>query len=206
MILFATAALALLLIPGPVVLYTLARSISQGRSAGLVSVLSASVGDMVHVLAAAIGISALLMTSATAFTVVKYLGAAYLFYLGVRTLLRSGKGSAVDSIQCVNLSQVFSQGLVVSILNPKTALFFLAFLPQFVDPALGNISLQILILGATFVLLGIATNSGYALASSAASSWLKTKQHFESGQRFFAGGVYIALGLLTAVSGSEKAK
>jgi threonine/homoserine/homoserine lactone efflux protein len=201
---FAASALVLLLIPGPVVMYTLARSISQGRSAGLVSVLAAGLGDFCHVLAATVGLSAILMTSATAFNVVRYAGAAYLVYIGVRTLLAKESKEDATSVQATSLKRVFSQGVVVSVLNPKTALFFLAFLPQFVDPARGAAWLQILTLGVLFVTMGIITNSIYALVSSAASTWLKANRGFQRWQKYVAGGTYVALGVAAAFAGGEK--
>ncbi|MCG8352775.1 MAG: LysE family translocator [Chloroflexales bacterium] len=203
--LFATTALVLLLIPGPVVLYTLARSINQGRRAGLISVVAVGVGDFCHVLMATAGLSAILLTSATAFNLVKYAGAAYLIYLGIRTLRTRDKAANVEHIVAASLSRIFSQGLIVSVLNPKTALFFLAFLPQFVDYSQGNAIIQILTLGTLFVLMGMATNSVYALASATASSWIKGNRAFQRGQKYFAGGAYIVLGVATAVSGSNKA-
>ncbi len=132
---FITAAMALLLIPGPVVLYTVARSINQGRRAGFVSVLAAGIGDLCHVIAATLGLSAILLSSALAFSIVKYAGAAYLIYLGVRTLMTRPDPDQQISAPPQRLMRIFSQGIVVSVLNPKTALFFLAFLPQFVQPS-----------------------------------------------------------------------
>ncbi|HSD83688.1 MAG TPA: LysE family translocator, partial [Anaerolineae bacterium] len=139
---FLLAALILLLTPGPAVLYIVARSLDQGRLAGLVSVLSIEVGNSVHVLAAALGLSALLLSSALAFSVVKYLGAAYLIYLGLRRLLSRDAAQPTATLQRQSLRRIFRQGVVVAVLNPKTALFFLAFLPQFVDPARGSAAAQ----------------------------------------------------------------
>ena len=133
LVLFVSAVLVLLAIPGPAVLYILGRSIGQGRSAGLVSALGIGVGTLVHVAAAAVGLSALLVSSATAFGVVKYLGAAYLIYLGVQKLRRDESFEASGDEARSKLSRVFGQGIVVNVLNPKTAIFFFAFLPQFVD-------------------------------------------------------------------------
>lgn len=133
--LFALASLALLAIPGPVVLYTVARSIQGGRRAGFASCGGVALGDFVHVLAAAVGLSALLLSSALAFQVVKFAGAAYLIYLGIKTLLDRSGDAGLPEAAPRPLPQVFRQGIVVAALNPKTALFFLAFLPQFVDPA-----------------------------------------------------------------------
>jgi threonine/homoserine/homoserine lactone efflux protein len=203
-VLFLIAALTLLLIPGPVVLYTVARSIHQGRRAGFVSVLAAGIGDFCHVIGATLGLSALLLSSALAFNVVKYAGAIYLVYLGIRTLLSREEAHHGTMIQPLRLSRVFTQGLVVSVLNPKTALFFLAFLPQFVHPVQGAAAAQILLFGTLFVALGVCTNSIYALLAGTAGNWLKGNRHFARTQRYVSGGVYIALGLTTALTGTEK--
>lgn len=138
-LIFIAASLALLLVPGPAVLYITARSVDQGRMAGLVSVLGVHLGTVVHVLAAAIGLSALVLTSALAFTIVKYAGAAYLIYLGLRRIF-GDNGDETHTLKRESLNRIFWEGVVVNILNPKTALFFLAFLPQFVDPARGMIA------------------------------------------------------------------
>ncbi len=204
--LFLVAAIALLLIPGPVVLYTVARSVAQGRRAGFVSVVAAGIGDFCHVAAATLGLSALLLSSALAFGVVKYAGAAYLIYLGIRTLAASDDHAQHLAVAPQHLGRIFSQGLVVSVLNPKTALFFLAFLPQFVDPARGSASRQILLFGALFVGLGICTNGMYALLAGTAGAWLKGNRAFARGQRYFAGGIYIVLGLTTALTGAERSR
>ncbi len=145
----------LLAIPGPAVLYVTSRTIGLGRSAGLVSALGIGVGTLVHVAAAAVGLSALLMSSAAAFSAVKYLGAAYLIYLGVQKLRREEYLDPSQEAPRVKLSRVFGQGIIVNILNPKTALFFFAFLPQFVDASRGNVALQILFLGTLFAGMGV---------------------------------------------------
>ena len=197
---FLLAALVLLLTPGPAVLYIVARSLDQGRLAGLVSVLSIEVGNSFHVLAAALGLSAILVSSATAFTVVKYLGAAYLIYLGLRRLLARDQVHPAASLQRQSLRRIFSQGVLVAILNPKTALFFFAFLPQFVDPAQGSVTVQLLTLGGLFVLMAIVTDSLYALLAGAAGQWLKTTRSFGLAERYVVGSVYIGLGLTAALA------
>ena len=135
LVIFITATLALLLAPGPAVLYIVARSLEQGRMAGFVSTLGVGLASIIHVVFAALGLSALLMQSALAFSVVKYLGAAYLIYLGARTLMGKAQASDLQAVRTMKRSEIFTQGFVVNLLNPKTALFFLAFLPQFVNPA-----------------------------------------------------------------------
>ena len=169
---FITATLALLLVPGPAVLYVVARSLEQGRTAGFVSTLGIGLASVAHVVFAALGLSALLMQSALAFSVVKYLGAAYLIYLGIRTLTSKAQASRTQAVQTMKYSQIFSQGFIVNLLNPKTALFFLAFLPQFVDPARGSVVLQIILLGMIFVGLAILSDSLYAFVAGTARQLL----------------------------------
>ena len=198
--LFLLAALILLLTPGPAVLYIIARGMDQGRLAGFVSVLSIETGNSVHVLGATLGLSAILLSSALAFAVVKYLGAAYLIYLGVRRLLARTQGHEIASVQRQSLRRIYSQGVLVATLNPKTALFFLAFLPQFVDPSAGSVTLQLLTLGGLFVMMAIVTDSMYALLASTAGDWLKRNQTFLRADRYIVGSVYIGLGLTAALT------
>lgn len=201
---FMGAALALLLIPGPAVLYITARSASQGRVAGLVSVLAIETANFMQAVAAALGLSAILLSSALAFDVVKYLGAAYLIYLGIRKLMASDNGTKGEEVKQESLSRIYWQGFAVNILNPKTALFFFAFLPQFVDPTKGTVLGQNLLLGAIFVGMAIITDSMYALLASSLAGKLSGNQRFQKGQRYFAGLVYIGLGITTALTGPSK--
>ena len=204
--LFVVAALVLLVVPGPSVLYIVARSIEGGRTAGLVSVLGVQTGAMVHIAFAAVGLSAILASSALAFSVVKWFGAAYLVWLGLRQIFGRDEGNKDVTVEPARLSRVFSQGVIVNILNPKTALFFLAFLPQFVDPARGAAWTQILLLGATFVILALCSDGLYALLSGTAGGWLRRRMQgatFRRGQRFVSGGILIALGAVAAVSGKD---
>ena len=201
---FMGAALALLLIPGPAVLYITARSASQGRVAGLVSVLAIESANFIQAVAAALGLSAILLSSALAFDVVKYLGAAYLIYLGIRKLLTSDNKTEDQAIKQESLARIYWQGFAINILNPKTALFFFAFLPQFVDPAKGNVTAQTLLLGAIFVGLALITDSMYALVASSLAGRLAGNKRFQRGQRYFAGLVYVGLGITTALTGSKK--
>ena len=204
LILFMSAALALLLVPGPAVLYITARSASQGRLAGLVSVFAIETANLLQALAAALGLSAILLSSALAFDMVKYLGAAYLVYLGIRKLMASETELEKEAIQRESLARIYWQGLVVNMLNPKTALFFFAFLPQFVDPARGSVTAQTVLLGSIFVGLGILTDSMYALLASSLAGKLTANRGFQKGQRYFAGLVYVGLGITTALTGSRK--
>jgi len=202
--LFLLAALALLLFPGPAVLYITTRSVAHGRRAGLAAVLGIELGSLTHAVAAALGLSALLMTSALAFSVVKYLGATYLIYLGVRTLLAREGPHRASSLVSKRFSHLFAQGFFVSLLNPKTALFFYAFLPQFVDPSSGAVVEQILVLGVLFVLLASCTDSLYALAGSVVGQWLSRNTRFQQIQRYVTGSVYLGLGLTAAAVGSQE--
>jgi len=204
--LFVAAALALLLVPGPAVIYVVTRSVDQGRPAGLASVLGVGIGSLVHIAFAAVGLSALLASSAAAFGVVKWLGAAYLIWLGLQRLLTRGE-DAPAAVEPDHLSRIFLQGVVVNVLNPKTALFFLAFLPQFVDPSRGPVWIQVSVLGLTLASLGLLTDGLYALLGGTAADWLRQRSESVSlrrMRRYVPGGVYIALGVVTVVSGSGK--
>jgi threonine/homoserine/homoserine lactone efflux protein len=198
--LFVMASLVLLLTPGPAVLYIVARSIEQGKAAGLVSVLGIHLGTIVHITAAAIGLSALIVSSALAFAVVKYLGAAYLVWIGIRTLLARDPHPEAPAVPAEPLARVFRDGFVVNLFNPKTAIFFLAFLPQFVDPARGALHWQILILGLTFMVLGMISDGIFALIAGAAGDFLRRNRRFLRLQRWFAGTSFIGLGVTAALA------
>ena len=202
--LFLGATLALLLVPGPAVLYITARSANQGRLAGLVSVLAIETANFLQAVAATLGLSAILLSSALAFDVVKYLGAAYLIYLGIRKLLTREEETENGDVKPESLSRIYWQGFMINLLNPKTALFYFAFLPQFVDPAKGNVTLQTLFLGAIFVGMAFITDSMYALLASSLSERLRGNRQYQKGQRYFAGLVYVGLGITTALTGSKK--
>lgn len=202
--LFLLASLGLLLIPGPAVLYVVTRSASQGKRAGLASVAGVELASLTHSIAAAFGLSALLLTSALAFSVVKYLGAAYLIFLGIRTLLARDESQHVSALTPKSSSQLFSQGFLVNLLNPKTALWFYAFLPQFVNPARGTVVTQILLLGILFVLLASCTDSLYALLGSTVGQWLFRNVRFQQVRKYVTGSIYIILGVTAAFAGSEK--
>lgn len=199
---FVVAALALLAVPGPAVLYIVTRSIHQGKRAGLVSVLGIHLGTLVHITAATAGLSALLVSSASAFTAVKLAGAAYLIGLGLWTLLSRAPAAEITLGRERRLRRVFAQGVVVNVLNPKTALFFLAFLPQFVDPDRGHASLQIALLGSTFAALGMVTDSIWAIGAGSAGDVLRRSRRFARVQRYVSGSVFVGLGVVTALAGS----
>lgn len=201
--LFAAAALALLVVPGPAVLYIVTRSIDQGRRAGLASVAGIHTGSVVHVAAAAVGVSAVLATSAAAFTAVKLAGAAYLIVVGVQKLRRTRRdtaGAPVEPPRPVRLRRAYGQGVVVNVLNPKTALFFLAFLPQFVDPKRGSVTGQVVVLGLTFIALGLMSDGTYALAAGALGERLRRSARFARARDRFSGVVYIGLGVTAALT------
>jgi threonine/homoserine/homoserine lactone efflux protein len=206
--LFVAAALALLLVPGPAVIYVVARSVEGGRLTGLVSVLGVELGTLLHVVFAAAGLSAIVVSSAVAFSVVKCLGAAYLVWLGLRQILGrdGGDQEAPLSRSGENRLRVFSQSVLVQVLNPKVALFFLAFLPQFVDPSRSAAWTQVVVLGTTLATLGLFTDGLYALLGGTAGEWIR-KQRAGAGlrraRRFVTGGVYIALGAVAAISGKD---
>lgn len=204
LVVFLLAGLGILLIPGPAVLYIVTRSIAQGRRAGLASVGGIETANLVHLVAAALGLSALLMTSALVFSVVKYLGAAYLITLGVRTLLTRTQHTMLSTSTAQKLSRLYTNGLLVNLLSPKAALFYYAFLPQFVDPARGSVVEQLLVLGITFAVLASCTDSLYALLGATIGMVFRRSARFQQASRYVTGGIYIVLGLATAVTGSEK--
>ncbi|MFT4036532.1 MAG: LysE family translocator [Thermomicrobiales bacterium] len=196
------ASLALALVPGPAVLYIVTRSVDQGRRAGLTSAGGIATGGLVHVAGAAMGLSMLLASSALAFSAVKYIGAAYLIFLGLRTLLTSPPAVTADAAPRHTLRRLYTQGAVVQAFNPKVALFFLAFLPQFIDPHRGSVVAQSLILGLMFTLVELCTDSTYALVAGTLGGWLRQTRAFAATQRYLAGSVFVALGLTTALTGN----
>ena len=201
---FVAAALALLLVPGPAVLYIVAQSIEHGRTAGLVSMLGIQVGGLVHVAAAALGLSALLVQSSVAFNVVKFAGAAYLVFLGLRKLFTRERFETTGERPPRRLDRLFAQGIVVNILNPKTALFFFAFLPQFVSVEEGSVGLQIAVLGLLFILIAMVSDGLYALAAGTASEWLRGSRVFLRAERWVSGTVLVLLGVTAALSGPQR--
>jgi threonine/homoserine/homoserine lactone efflux protein len=206
LVLFVSASIVFLVIPGPAVFYVVGRSIGQGRAAGLVSVLGIHVGTLIHVAAAAVGLSALLASSAAAFAVVKYMGAAYLIYLGVQKLRNEESLDVSREASGVKLRRIFVQGVVVNVLNPKTALFFLAFLPQFVDPARGNVVGQILFLGILLTAMGLTSDTLWALSAGTVAHLLRGNPRWMRPQRYVSGGMLISLGVASAFAGSSSKK
>ena len=197
--LFIATALALLAIPGPAVLYVVGRSIDQGRTAGLASVLGITTGTIVHITAATVGLSSLILASKVAFDAVRYVGAAYLILLGIRRLLTRGQEEAVGSRPPRTLRRLYSQGLVVNLLNPKTIVFIFAFIPQFVDVGAGHVWLQILLLGLTFAGLGLMSDSLYAIVAGTVADRLRGTPLVARAERWFGGTVLIGLGVASAL-------
>src|SRR6266436_7381352 len=203
LLLFVTGAAILLVIPGPAVFYIVSRSVGHGRAAGLVSAMGIAAGTLFHLAAATLGLSALLASSALAFQFVKYLGAAYLVYLGIR-VLRTDVPLVLEAANGERqLAHIFGHGVLVNLLNPKTALFFLAFLPQFVEPARGHATLQIFQLGVLFALMGWCSDSMWATIAGTFGTRLRGNARLRGAQRKVSGGVLIALGLASAFSGAK---
>jgi threonine/homoserine/homoserine lactone efflux protein len=189
----------LLAIPGPAVLYVVSRSIDQGRRAGLASVAGISTGTVVHVTLATVGLSSLILASRVAFDAVRYVGAAYLIFLGVRRLLRRERETAEVARPPRTVRDLYTQGLIVNLLNPKTIVFIFAFIPQFVDPGARHVWLQVLVLGLSFALLGTLSDSLYALAAGSIADKLRGSRGMARFERWFGGGALIGLGVVAAV-------
>jgi threonine/homoserine/homoserine lactone efflux protein len=204
---FTIASLLYVAVPGPNVIYVTARGISQGRRAAVVSALGLETGNLVHVTAAAVGIAALVASSAVAFSMLKYVGAGYLIYLGIKTLVRRAPAhhhGDVTQPPDAGLWRVYLQGVIVDVFNPKSALFFLAFLPQFIAPGQGSRLTQILVLIIIVTIIGIASDMSYALAAGTVGVWLNQHPRFLHGQRYVTGGIYLALGVTAAVAGGHR--
>ena len=196
---FGIASLALLVIPGPAVLYIINRSVADGRNVALAAVAGLEIGNFMHVIAATVGLSAVIATSAAAFSAVKWIGAGSLIYIGIRTL--ATKAQAVNQLNDpMNRRRAFTQGIVVNTFNPKVALFFLSFLPQFIDTDRGSAALQSLVLGSTFVVLGCISDSLFAILASALRGTLLRGKSLPFVQRYVAGSVFIALGAIASTT------
>jgi threonine/homoserine/homoserine lactone efflux protein len=202
--LFLSATLVLAVTPGPAVLFIVARSMGHGRRTGFLSVLGVGLGNAVHAAAAALGLAALLRASPGAFAAVRYLGAAYLVLLGLRRVLeRGGPGLAAPAEPgAARPGALLRQAFTVALLNPKTALFFLAFLPQFADPARGGLAGQILLLGLLFVAVAVTTDSCYVLAADGLGRWLRRSPALARGERWVSGLIFVGLGALAAFTGA----
>jgi threonine/homoserine/homoserine lactone efflux protein len=197
--LFSLAAVALAVVPGPAVAYIVTQSVDKGRRAGLVSALGVASGGIVHVAAATVGLSALIASSATAFTAIKLVGAAYLIVVGIRRILGRDEEESVEAAPAA-LRRLYTQGAVVNVLNPKTALFFLAFLPQFVDPDRGSPTLQIAVLGTLFAVIALVSDATYALLSDALAGRSRRRGAGAHVRRYLSGGIFVALGVSAAAA------
>lgn len=212
LLVFLAAAVVLIAIPGPNLLYIATRSAAEGRRSGLASAVGVETGTLVHVGLAAAGLSALLASSAVAFSAVKYLGAAYLVYLGLRALRRpAAPGSRPGAPPpAPSLARAYRQGLLVQLLNPKVAVFFLAFLPQFIDPARGTVALQILVLGGILAVVGLAFDAAYAVAAASVGRRLRARRTGGAGAeggragRLATGAIYLSLGAVAALTGERR--
>lgn len=202
---FLLASLALAAAPGPGVVYIVTRTIAQGRRAGIASVVGVALGNLGNAIGAAIGLAALFALSSAAFTVVKFAGAAYLVYLGVKALRPTDGGVEVAPSQEPGLGRIFRQGCLVALLNPKTALFFAAFLPQFIDPA-GSAIVQSVLFGTLFVLIAACTDTAYVLAAGVARTTLGNVKIAPALGRYASAAVFVGLGIFTAVSGAPRLK
>ncbi len=198
LLLFLLMALTLNVTPGPDMLYVIARSAEQGRLAGIASAFGIAAGVLVHTLAVAFGLAGLLVAVPVAYDVVKYAGAAYLIYLGLRILMSRQQLMAANAVDRATLAAIFRQGVVTNVLNPKVALFFLAFLPQFVDLARGSVAVQLMFLGILFNISGTTVNVVVALLASYAGTWIRNRLGASTLLRWLTGGVFVGLGVRLA--------
>ncbi|MEP7301728.1 MAG: LysE family translocator [Caldimonas sp.] len=202
---FLLASLVLAATPGPDVVYIVARTLAQGRCAGLASVAGVAAGNLGNAIGASLGLAALFALSSLAFEVVKFAGAAYLVYLGVKALRRAPVGATPFGAGATQLRRIARDGFLVALLNPKTALFFAAFLPQFIDPA-GSTAAQGLLLGVIFVLIAVASDTGYVLAAHLVAARIGAGRRFDAFGRYAAAATYFGLGIFTATTGTRTSR
>lgn len=200
--LFALASFVLVIVPGPAVVYILTRSVSQGRTAGVVSAVGVNTGSLVHVLAAVAGLSIVLARSAVIFNGIKWAGVAYLAWIGIRTLMSDDATFTEPRTGHSSLRRIFTQGVLVNILNPKVAVFFLAFLPQFIDPGAANPELQSLVLGLLLILIGLVSDSFYAIVGGSIGDLFRTRPRLARLTRISAGCTYLSLAGIAAITGT----
>ncbi|MEZ4523119.1 MAG: LysE family translocator [Thermomicrobiales bacterium] len=201
---FTIAGLTLLLVPGPAVMYITALGIREGRQTAVGAAFGLGVGNFVHAIAATVGLSAILASSAFAFSAVKYVGAAYLVFLGIQTLRRRDQHLAAVKVPRTTARREFRRGIVVNTLNPKVAIFFLAFVPQFVDAGRGSVAAQLFLLGLWFSVLGVFTDAIYGIAAGELGGWIRSRESFQRPIQTISGCTYIFLGLLAAVSSTGR--
>lgn len=200
LLLFLAAAWAMILAPGPDILYVLTRGIAGGRRAGIVSGLGVGSGEVLHTLLVVLGLAAVLSASLTAFLIIKYLGAVYLLYLGVKTIRDKQVFALATQHRPQSLTSVYWQGMLTNLLNPKAILFYVAFLPQFVNPAHGNAHLQIVILGLLFALSDILFLGLLAYVTDHLHTRLTRQPRFMTRLRWITGSILIGLGIRLAVT------
>ncbi|MCP3446839.1 LysE family translocator [Bradyrhizobium sp. CCGUVB14] len=196
---YMAVVLGLFLIPGPAVLLVLARSSVGGHRVGIATGLGIATGDMLHTAMATLGLSAVLMTSALAFSLVKYAGAGYLIYLGIRALMERGEDLKLTQSRLVDAPLAFRQAVLAEVLNPKTALFFLAFLPQFVHPEQGSVVAQLAALGLVFVIMSAIYTALIALAAGQVAGLLARHRSIGRWQGRVVGAIYVGLGVRMAL-------
>lgn len=203
---FTIAGLTLLLIPGPAVMYITALGLREGRQPAVAAAVGLGIGNFMHVLAATLGLSALLMSSALAFSAVKYVGAAYLIYLGIQTLRNRSEPPGSVAVVRTTARREFRRGIVVNTFNPKVAIFFLAFVPQFIDPNRSSVAVQVLLLGTWFVVLGIVTDAVYGITAGELGAWLRGREGVQRAIQKLSGVTYLVLGLFAAVSSVDRSE
>ncbi|POF29604.1 LysE family translocator [Roseibium marinum] len=199
MIAYVMIVLGFVFIPGPATLLTVARATSSGAKVGIATGAGIAAGDVVHTVMAIAGVSAIIATSAVLFSIIKYAGAAYLIYLGIRAILEKAPLDLTRGRQPITAGKAFHQAVIAEVLNPKTALFFLAFLPQFVKPENGSVVLQLSVLGAVFVLLGLLSTMIFALGAGSLGTFLRRHPAVLKWQGKVVGGIYCALGVRLAL-------
>jgi len=203
---FLATGLALLVVPGPAVLYVVTRSVEMGRAGGIASVAGITTGTVVHIGLASAGLSSLILASVVAFDTVRYVGAAYLVLLGLRRLLTRGSEEIGRTAQPRTRRRAYTQGVIVNLTNPKTIVFIFAFVPQFVDPNARHVWLQVLVLGLSFAALGFVSDSLYALAAGTVADRLRGSAGIARFERWFGGGVLIGLGVAAAAWSPHRAR
>ena len=196
---FMLVVIGLFIIPGPAVLLILTRTVQGGRKTGILAGLGVACGDFVHTMFAALGLSAILMTSATAFSLVKYVGAAYLIYLGIRAFMEKPSDPSLPKVPDVSPNKVFFQSILIEVMNPKTALFFLAFLPQFVRPENGSLTWQLIGLGLIFVVMSVIYTVSIVLLIRPLGRLVKRLTWLRRWQGKIVGTIFISLGLTLAM-------